>query len=227
MNTKLSTSSIPIIKPRKMAKTSFNWLRILVHGFGLLPLAELFYKWIFNQLTVNPIQFFEQFLGRAALHMLVLSLAVTPLVTLTGWKQPIKHRRALGLYAFFYFALHFLTFAVVDYGLNWREILFLTVEKPFITVGALAGLILLALAFTSFKFWMKRLGKNWSILHKTVYLAGGLVVLHYAWAIKGSVTTLSGDIVRPLIMGILVLFLLVLRIPVVKRWVISIRKRIW
>jgi sulfoxide reductase heme-binding subunit YedZ len=101
--------------------------------------------------------------------------------------------------------------------LDWGEILRLTVEKPFILIGLLAGLILLALAATSFKYWMKRLGKNWKRLHKTIYLASGLVVLHYAWAVKGSLANLSGDILRPLSMGLLVAILLVLRIPAVRR----------
>ncbi len=180
-------------------------------------MAQLAYLWAFGSLTANPIQFVEQYLGRAALTLLVLSLAVTPVITVTKWRVLGKHRRTLGLYAFLYFALHLLTFVVLDYGLDWVEIARLTTEKPFIFVGLLAGLILLALAATSFKYWMKRLGKNWKRLHKTVYLASGLVVLHYAWAVKGSLTNLSGDILHPLGFGLLVLILLVLRIPAVRR----------
>ena len=180
---------------------------------------------LFRSLTVNPIQFVEQFFGRAALNMLVVSLAVTPFITITGWKKPARHSRALGLYAFFYFLLHFLTFAVVDYGLDFREIFRLTTEKPFIIVGSLAGLFLLMLAITSFKFWMKLLGKNWKRLHKLVYLIGVLVILHYAWAVKGSISTLSGDIGRPILMGSFVLILLFLRIPPIKQWIINRRKK--
>ena len=208
---------------RSVRKTQIDWLRTGVHLIGFFALAELTYFWLFDRLTVNPIQFVEQHLGRAAVTMLVLSLAVTPVVTLTGWRSLTRHRRTLGLYAFLYFALHLFTFAVLDYGLDWNEILRLTTEKPFIIVGLLAGLILLSLAVTSYKFWMKRLGKNWKRLHKLVYLASGLVIIHYAWAVKGSLTNLSGDILRPLLMGLLVLFLLILRIPPVKRWVASAR----
>ncbi len=202
---------------RSVLKSKPDWLRIAVHGLGLFALARLGFLWATDSLTANPIQFVEQNLGRAALNMLVLSLAVTPLVSLTRWRALIPHRRTLGLYAFLYFTLHLLTFVVLDYGLDWGEILRLTAEKPFIFVGLLAGLILLALAATSFKYWMKRLGKNWKRLHKTVYLASGLVVLHYAWAVKGSLANLSGDILRPLSMGLLVAILLVLRIPAVRR----------
>lgn len=212
-----------VIKNNEKSNLTFNWLRMGVHTLSLFPLLELAFLASMNQLTVNPIQFVEQFLGRAALNLLVLALAVTPLVTLTGWKKIGRHRRALGLYSFFYFSIHFITFAVVDYGFDIREIFRLTTEKPFIIVGSLAGLILMLLAITSFKFWMKYLGKKWKSLHKTVYLVGVLAILHYAWAIKGSVTTLSGDAVRPILMGIIVFILLFIRIPSIKRWIISIR----
>jgi sulfoxide reductase heme-binding subunit YedZ len=107
---------------------------------------------------------------------------------------------------------------VLDYSLDWGEILHLTVEKPFIIVGLLAGLILSALAVTSFKYWMKRLGKKWKRLHQLVYLASGLAILHYAWAVKGSITNLSGEVLRPLSIGALIAVLLILRIPPVRRW---------
>ena len=208
-------------------KFSFNPLRIGIHAVSLFPLFELAYQAYAKQLTVNPIQYVEQFLGRAALNLLILALAVTPLITLTGWKKIGRHRRALGLYAFFYFALHFITFAVVDYGFDVREIFRLTTQKPFIIVGSLAGLLLLMLATTSFKFWMKFLGKKWKNLHKTVYLVGVLVILHYVWAVKGSISTLSGDTLRPIIMGSIVFILLLMRIPLIKRWIISLRGKKW
>jgi sulfoxide reductase heme-binding subunit YedZ len=207
-------------------EVSLDWVRIAVHAAGLLPLLLLGMQGLADRWTVNPIQFLEQQLGRAAINLLVFSLAVTPLVTLTGWKALNRHRRTIGLYAFFYFMLHFGVFAVLDYGLDWREMLRLTAEKPFIWVGLLAGLILLALAATSFRYWMKRLGKNWQRLHRLVYLAGGLVILHYAWAVKGSLSTLSGDILRPLGMGLLVAVLLALRIPPVRRRAAALRQRL-
>lgn len=209
----------PTVKPR------IDWLRIGVHAFGSGGLIQLAIFWLTDQLTVNPIQFIEQHLGRMALYMLLVTLAVTPVITISGWNSLSKHRRTFGLYSFLYFSLHFLTFAVLDYGLNIREILRLTGEKPFIWVGLLAGLILLALAITSFKYWMKRLGKNWKRLHKTVYLAGGLVILHYAWALKGSLSTLSGDIIRPLVMAALLTVLFILRIPAVRKMVSRRRYR--
>lgn len=221
----MSTNSIstPVPRSKKNSRSAIDWLRIGIHLTGSLSLIMLIYKWQTNGLTFNPIQFIEQYLGRAAINLLVLSLAVTPVVTLTGWRKLSKHTRTLGLYTFFYFSLHFLTFAVVDYGLNFREIFKLMIEKPFIIIGTIAGLILLALATTSFKFWMKRLGKRWKKLHRLVYLVGGLAVLHNAMALKGSLTNLSGNIVRPLVLGALITLLLVLRVPPVKRWASSLR----
>ena len=225
MKTNYLSASIPVSK--KLVKPAIDWLRIGVHVTGSLSLIMLIVKWQTTGLTFNPIQFIEQYLGRAAINMLVLSLAVTPVVTLTGWRKLSKHGRALGLYTFFYFSLHFLTFAVLDYGLKFSEIFRLMVEKPFIIIGSAAGLILLALATTSFKYWMKRLGKRWKKLHRLVYLVGGLAVLHNAMALKGSLTNLSGNIVRPLVLGGLITLLLILRIPPVKRRVVSLRQKQW
>ena len=205
-------------KPYKLFWQRLDWWRLAIHLVGLFYLLRLAFIWFTSGLSANPIQYIEQYLGRAALNLLVLTLAVSPLVNLTGWKKLVKHRRTLGLYTFLYFILHFLVFVVLDYGLDWGEILHLTVEKPFIIVGLLAGLILSALAVTSFKYWMKRLGKKWKRLHQLVYLASGLAILHYAWAVKGSITNLSGEVLRPLSIGALIAVLLILRIPPVRRW---------
>ena len=205
----------PSIPQAKRAQ-GFDWLRAVVHTLGLARLVQLGIAWLLQDLTANPIQYVEQRLGRTALALLVLSLAVTPLVTLTGWTALKRHRRTLGLYAFGYAALHFLTFAVLDYGLDWSEMLRLTGEKPFILVGAAASLILLALAVTSFRYWKKRLGKGWKWLHRLVYIAVILAVVHYLLAQKGSLASLSGNILAPLAVGALVLVLLAARLPAVR-----------
>ncbi|MBU0973951.1 MAG: ferric reductase-like transmembrane domain-containing protein, partial [Proteobacteria bacterium] len=137
---------LPITRSFSSRVLSFPWLRICIHVIGLLPLAEFIYKYFMHQLTFNPIQFIEQFFGRAALNMLVIALAVTPLITVTGWKKLSKHRRTLGLYTFFFFSLHFTTFLAFDYGFDFRQIFLLTIQKPFILLGTLAGFMLFALA---------------------------------------------------------------------------------
>ena len=217
---------LPIPHSFKDRLLSLPWLRIGFHLIGLLPIFELTYLYFTHGLTVNPIQFVEQFFGRASLNLLVVTLAITPIVTITGWKKLSKHLRAMGLYSFFYFALHFITFVAFDYGFDFSQIYLLIIQKPFIFFGVVAGILLTALAFTSFKYWMKRLGKNWTRLHKLVYLIGGVAVLHYALAVKGSLSTLSGNIIRPLMMGFIVTILLILRITPIKTRIIALRRQI-
>ncbi len=209
-----------------MKARKFPTLRLLVHVCGALPLVLILFAALTGQLSFNPIQDIEQRLGRAALYFLVASLAVTPLMTLTGWRALQPRRRALGLYAFLYASLHFITFAVVDYGFDLQEIGRLILEKPFILVGLLAGSMLLPLAITSFDHFMRKMGKRWKSLHRLAYAAGLLVILHYAWAKKGNLFTLSGDIVKPLLWGLLVVLLLVLRLPAVRKWVSGLRQKI-
>lgn len=209
-----------------MKKKPLDFLRIAAHLVGLNPLLQVIFYTLTDNLTINPIQFLTKFLGFHALNMLILSLAVTPIVTLTGWRQLIKHRRTIGLYAAFYAGLHFLMFVGVDYAFDLAEINRQIVEKPYILMGFTAGLILLALTLTSTKASMKQLGKSWQGLHRMVYLAGIIVIIHYAWALKGNITTLSGDVIDPLVKGTLTALLLILRIPPVRRWASGLRQRI-
>jgi methionine sulfoxide reductase heme-binding subunit len=202
-----------------------NYLRIGVYAFGLAPLAYLAGVALLHNLTVNPIQNVEQRLGHYALYMLIASLAVTPVNTLFGWRQLLRHRRTIGLYACLYACLHFSVFFGVDYFFDVREVLMLTIEKPFIWLGLSGLIILIALAITSFKWWMKKMGHGWQSLHRTVYLAAVILVIHYAWAKKGNIATLSGDVLQPLILGAIVAILLILRIPVVRHWASGIRQR--
>ncbi len=202
------------------------WLRAAVHVAGWLPLLVMFYDGITNNLTINPIQEIVQRLGRFAIYFLSASLACTPLNTLFGWRDLLKHRRTLGLYAFMYAALHFYVIVAVDYGFNWIQLQVLIFTKPYALVGFTTGLILLALAITSFDTWKKRLGRNWKRLHMLVYPAGLLAVLHYAWAKKGNIFTLSGDIIRPLIFAAILVILLLVRIPTIKNWIGQARQAI-
>ncbi len=202
------------------------WLRWVVHLLGILPLASIGWAAWTGGLSVNPIQDIEQRLGRAALYFLVASLAVTPLITLTGWGFLAPRRRALGLYAFLYASLHFAVFAALDYGFDLAEILRLTGEKPFILLGFSAGLPLVPLAITSFDVFMRRMGKRWKQLHRLVYLIVPLVILHYGWAKKGTLFALRGDILQPLLWGALALVLLLLRLPPIRRAVARLRQRI-
>jgi methionine sulfoxide reductase heme-binding subunit len=185
-------------------------LQLLTHAGALVPLAALLWDGARNQLGFNPIQEITARTGEAALVLLVLSLACTPLNTLFGWKQLLPLRRPLGLYAFGYVCLHLLTFLVLDFGLEWAWIWQEVSEKRYILVGFTAFLLLLPLALTSTRWSMRRLGKRWKQLHRLVYLAAPLAVVHYLWLVKA-------DIREPLFYGGLVAILLILRLAPVRR----------
>jgi sulfoxide reductase heme-binding subunit YedZ len=214
---------VPIIS---RSKRKITWLQIGIHILGWLPLAWIIFDYFMGRLSVNPIQDIEQRLGRIAAYFLIGSLVCTPLYTLTGWREPFKRRRALGLYCFMYATMHVLTFIGLDYGFNLSLIGGIVLKKPYAFVGLATFILLLPLAVTSFRWWMKKLGRNWTNLHRLVYLAAALDILHYAWAKKGNLFTLSGDIQRPLFLALLLIVLLVLRLPPVRRWVSGIRHKV-
>ncbi len=196
-----------------------NGLRILTHVGSLAPLAVLLWDAAQNRLTVNPIQAAERYTGKTALVLLVLSLACTPINTLLGFKPALRVRRALGLYAFMYAAIHLDIFAGLDYGLDLGLIREAVLEKRYALVGLAAFLVMLPLAITSTKGWMKRLGQVWKRLHQWVYLAALLVIVHFVWLVKS-------DIREPLAYGAIVVVLLVMRVPVIRRAVSSLRSRL-
>jgi len=195
---------------RKRRFGAWPWLSIVVHLGSLAPLAWLIWQFLHDQLTVNPIQALTLRTGKYALVLLVLSLACTPLSTFLGWRQVLRVRRALGLYAFLYVSLHFLIFVGLDYGLDWRLLREAIFEKRFALVGFLAFLLLLPLAITSTRGWMRRLGQAWKRLHRLVYVAALLAIVHYMWAVKA-------DLREPLAYGAVVVVLLALRLPFVRR----------
>ncbi|NPV57742.1 MAG: sulfoxide reductase heme-binding subunit YedZ [Anaerolineae bacterium] len=224
-----ATNDQPVVRKHKSLNANpprFTPLQWVAHIAGWAPLVTLAVLLLSNKLTVNPIQAATQRTGDVAIIFLLLSLACTPLITLTGWKALGRVRRPLGLYAFMYAAIHFTLFAVVDYGLNLELLLPQFLEKRFIWVGLPALLILSILAITSIRAIMKRMGKAWKRLHRLVYLAGVLVIFHYGWALKGDFLRLKGNVGLPLLAGgILVIFLL-LRIPVVREQIKTWRKQV-
>jgi sulfoxide reductase heme-binding subunit YedZ len=207
-------------------KPRFTPLQITVHVAGWFPLVRLMIEYFTQHLTANPVQALEQHTGIQALIFLLLSLSCTPLASIFGWKELTQRRKALGNYGFLYAALHVLTFFVIDYGLNLDAVWVDIRNKPYIIIGATAFLMLLPLAFTSFKYWQKRLGKNWKRLHRLVYIISPLVVLHFLLTIKGNFLRLYGNFTQPLIYGGVVLLLLVLRVRKVKLTLITLRQHL-
>jgi sulfoxide reductase heme-binding subunit YedZ len=202
-----------------MRPAKIDWFRVFVHTAALAPLALLIWDYTQDLLSVNPIEDITRRTGRTALTLLVLSLACTPANTVFGFKRALTVRRALGLYAFMYAGLHFLTFVVLDYGLDLGLIGDTIAEKRYVLIGLAAFLLLLPMALTSTKGWMKRMGRNWKTLHRFVYLAGVLAVVHFVWLVKS-------DITEPVRFGIVVLVLLGLRIPIVRKTISNTRNRL-
>lgn len=140
-----------------------------------------------EQLGVNPAETLQLETGIWALRFLLATLAVTPLRRLTGWHPIIQYRRMLGLLAFFYACLHLMTYVVLDryFDLSgvWEDI----VKRPFITAGMAAFVLMIPLAITSTKGWIRRLGRRWQLLHRLVYVSAAAACLHFIWKVKVAV----------------------------------------
>jgi sulfoxide reductase heme-binding subunit YedZ len=201
-----------------MRKLKARWLQILTHVASLLPLAWLLWAYWQGLFIVDPVLEIMTRTGKTALILLILSLACTPIRTIFGFKQVLRLRRPLGLYAFVYAGLHFLTFVGLDYGFDLDLIGQAILNQRYVLVGFAAGLLLLLLAITSTKGWQKRLSKNWKRLHRLVYLAGILAILHFLWLVK--------DIREPLRYGAVVALLLTVRIPVIRRVLNNVRRQV-
>jgi sulfoxide reductase heme-binding subunit YedZ len=160
-------------------------LKVVVWAVALAPLANLFYRFAIDDLTVNPIEYVTRELGQTALRLLLAALALTPVRVLAGWSWPITLRRLLGLLAFFYVCLHFAVWIVLDHFFDWRTMGDDIVKRPWITVGVTALTLLIPLAATSTTGMIKRLGgARWRRLHRLVYVAAALGALHYIWLAK-------------------------------------------
>jgi len=202
-----------------MVRLRRAWLPILTHVGALLPLARLIWNFFHDQLTANPIQYITFQTGKSALVLLVLALACTPLNTIFELKRVVGLRKTLGLYAFLYATLHFLTFVGLDYQFDPELLKEAIFKKRYALVGFAAFLSLLPLAITSTKGWMKRLGKNWKRLHRLIYLAALLAVIHFVWLVKS-------DIREPLAYGAIVFLLLALRLKTIRRTLVSLREKL-
>ena len=186
-----------------------NWLRVLVHVGALLPLFFLLRDYFQDAFLIDPVKEITVTTGRAALILLLLSLACTPINMIFGLRQVLRVRRALGLYAFMYAGLHFATFVGLDYAFDFGLLGPAIFDQRFVIVGFGALVLLLALAATSTRGWQKRLGRNWKRLHRWVYAAGILAALHYIWVAKIAVG-------QPAAYAAILALLLAARIPPVR-----------
>jgi sulfoxide reductase heme-binding subunit YedZ len=196
-----------------------NYWERLIHPAALAPLALLLLDAVRDNLTVNPIQEATLRTGKTALVLLILTLAVTPLHTLFGFRAALRWRRTLGLYTFLYAAIHLFIFVGLDYVFDWRLIQGALLEKRYALAGLAAFLVLVPLALTSTTGWQRRLKKRWKSLHRLTYVAAFLAVVHFVWLVKA-------DIREPLLYGAVVGLLLLLRLPRLRRAASQLKHRL-
>ncbi|HCS41012.1 MAG: protein-methionine-sulfoxide reductase heme-binding subunit MsrQ [Anaerolineaceae bacterium] len=203
-----------------------EWLRLLVHFGAWGTLLVLILINFLNPNSVNPILTFEHHTGKTALIFLILSLAGTPVGSILEWKDFAKRKKAFGVYGFMFAAVHLTTFLWLDYGFQFKFILSVIKNTVYIWFGLAAFTMLLAMAITSFKKMKQLMKKNWKRLHRLAYVITPLVVVHFFLIVKANLFTLQGNVQEPLIYGSIVLILLLVRIPPIKRTLINLRNGI-
>jgi sulfoxide reductase heme-binding subunit YedZ len=206
-----------------------SWTKILLFLLCLAPLGHIVavtlayllqpdlsrgvWRILVPSLPPNPLDFYTHLTGDWTIRLIVITLAVTPLRKLLGLPDLIRFRRMIGLFAFFYGCLHFLTYLWFDKLFDLHEIWKDVAKRPFITAGFTAFVLMVPLALTSTKGWIRRLGgKRWQRLHRLIYGTAIAAVVHYYWLVKS-------DIRLPVLYGLLVGVLLLYRL------VVSVMKR--
>lgn len=185
-----------------------KWSKVVAFVLCLSPLSYLGLRAYHGELTANPVEYIQHFTGDWTLRLLLITLSITPLRKLFDLPDLIRFRRMLGLFAFTYVCLHFLTYIGPDQAFDlagmWKDV----VKRPFVTVGFLGFVLLIPLALTSTKGWIRRLGgKRWQALHRLIYVTALCGVIHYYWLVKS-------DHRLPLLYGTILAVLLLYRLVV-------------
>lgn len=202
--------SVP--RPKSPAKTTLRPDTAVRFGMPVIfllclaPFGLLVWRALSDGLGANPVEAVIHFTGSWALRLLLVTLAITPLRRLSGLPWLGWFRRQLGLFAFFYAVLHFTAYLVLDRALVWEDITTDLTKRPYIVVGFVALLLLVPLAVTSTRGWIKRLGPHWLTLHRAVYAIAILAVLHFLWLVKA-------DTLEPLIYAAVLTVLIAFRVP--------------
>ena len=176
---------------------------------ALVPAGLLVRGLVDGNLGVNPAETLQLETGIWALRFLLASLAITPLRRLFGWNRLVQYRRMLGLFAFFYATLHLLTYVVLDRYFDWAGVVEDVAKRPFITLGMLAFTLMIPLALTSTKGWIRRLGRKWQTLHRLVYFAAIAASLHFIWKVK---VAIGEPVYYAAILGVLLAIRLVISV---------------
>jgi sulfoxide reductase heme-binding subunit YedZ len=185
-------------------------LKLLIHSLCLYLLVQVYYLGFSDQLGGDPVKAIIHYTGLGALRLLLLTLCITPLSRFTRQSRLLRLRRLLGLYSFVWALAHLGNFVVFDLQLDAGLIIGELTERPYIVVGMLAWLILLALAITSLPRLVRALGRRWKPLHRGIYVAVCAAAIHFLWSVKA-------DITEPLVYLLLTLALLTLRLPALQR----------
>lgn len=194
-----------------------KWIKLPVFALCLIPLGQIAWRALHNDLTANPIEYITHQTGSWTLIFVVTTLAVTPARRLLHLPELIRFRRMLGLFAFFYGLLHFSTWLGLDKFFDWQEMLHDVSKRPFITAGFTGFVLMIPLALTSTAGWIRRLGgKRWLALHRLIYVTAIAGVVHYYWLVKS-------DVRKPLFYGALVTLLLSLRVGF---WLVARREKV-
>jgi sulfoxide reductase heme-binding subunit YedZ len=183
-----------------------KWTKVVVVLICLIPFADLLGRFIKGNLGINPVETLQHGTGDWTIRFIVFTLCITPFRKLFKLPDLIRFRRMLGLFAFFYVCLHFLTYLGPDQSFDfagmWKDV----AKRPFITVGFLGFVLLIPLALTSTAGWIRRLGgKRWQMLHRAIYVTAICGVIHYYWLVKS-------DVRKPVFYGTLVSLLLLWRV---------------
>jgi len=183
-----------------------KWTKVVVFLVSTIPFVQLSWGLLRNDLGINPVETLQHTTGDWTLRFLIFTLAITPLRKTFKLPELIRFRRMLGLFAFFYVVLHFVTYLGPDQSFNFSGMWDDVAKRKFVTVGFAAFLLLIPLAITSTTGWIRRLGgKRWQALHRSIYVCAILGVIHYYWLVKS-------DVRKPVFYGVLVGILLLWRV---------------
>lgn len=190
-----------MIKLTRITPAKAFWLKVTLHLTALMLLIVTYYQAFTDQLGAEPVKAILHFTGIGAFNLLLISLLISPLARYLRQGQLVSLRRPVGLYAFTYAACHFASYLIFELQFEWSLLLSEILERPYISVGFVALLILTILAITSTKSIQIRMGRAWQKTHNWVYVASMLVALHYIWSVKS-------ELVQPIIYVLLLFILL-------------------
>ena len=182
----------------------------LVFLLGLIPLLMLFLGVAQDSLGPDPAKVLSHSSGEWALRFLMLTMAITPLRLITRSSEWVHYRRMLGLFTFFYAVIHLIIYCLFLLGLQWQDLWGDILERPYITVGFLAWLLMLPMAITSTRRWQRKLGRRWTYLHRSIYAVSVLVLLHIIWQARS-------DLAVPLLYLLIFTILILVRTPLIKK----------